>query len=111
MKRAAAATARLFDDVKPRAKAQSTAPLYALDIAGCPLGQLVGGKYGQSVECPVCARPAVLYRKSRERGAFFTEYAHRICLDLDPHNEAVMRASEICRLWDDPSLRAAKGAK
>lgn len=71
-------------------------PLYVLDVASRPVGQLVGGRYDVSVECPVCKRPGVLHREARKSGVLFREYAHRISIDLDQKNEPVARASEIC---------------
>jgi hypothetical protein len=86
-------------------------PVFTINVATRPLGQLFGGKQGQSVECPVCSRPAVLFKSGRTAGVFWTEYAHQLSFDLDSHNEPVMHASEICRRQDDPSAKGRKVAK
>lgn len=89
-------------------------PLYVLNIASRPLGQLIGGKYDVSIECPVCKRPAVLHRSGRRAGTgvLFKEYAHRISIDLNEHNEPVARASEICiAIPRDPSREPKSGGR
>lgn len=83
----------------------------AWDVASRPVGSHWGGKFGVSVECPLCHRPALRYRETRTQGVFFTEYAHRFALSLDQKNEPVCTASEICRKPSDPSPKAKKGAK
>lgn len=84
------------------------ATLYAIDVASRPLGRQYGGKCGVSIACPICGRPALVHKKGRTQGVFWTDYAHRLSFDLDGHNEPQMHASEICR---DPSPTAVKGAK
>lgn len=86
-------------------------PVFTIDVASRPVGQLYGGRHGQSIECPICKRPALVYKRGRTAGVFWIEYAHRLAFDLDSHNEPVMHASEICRGQDDPSAKAAKGGK
>lgn len=81
------------------------------DVTARPIGSHYGGKYGSSVACPTCARAALIYKRGRTEGIFWTDYAHRFTLDLDHKNEPRMTASEICRKLGDPSAKARRGGK
>jgi DNA-binding XRE family transcriptional regulator len=83
----------------------------AWDVTKRPIGSHYGGKYGSSVACPVCSRAALIFRRGRTEGVFWTDYAHRFSLDLDHKHEPRMTASEICRKLGDPSAKVRKGGK
>lgn len=88
-----------------------SAPLYTIDIAARPVGQHYGGKHAVSVACPVCGKPALIHKKGFAGGAAWTDYAHRISIDLDHKNEAQAIASQVCRAAGDPSRKRKRGRK
>jgi hypothetical protein len=69
------------------------ATLYAIDVAARPLGRAYGGKHGVSVACPLCNRPALIFKKGKTQGRAWVDYAHRLSFELNSHNEPVMHAS------------------
>lgn len=85
--------------------------LHAVDVSLRPLGQHYGGKYGASIPCPVCQRPALKYKTGRAEGVPWTDYAHRLSFDLDSKNEPRLTASEICRVADGSPQKRRKGTK
>lgn len=87
--------------------------LYSIDLGERPPGMTIGGQFGVTIVCPKCARGSVLFRKyfNRQTQQTMREYAHVLSFSLNRKNEPEMHGGEICQWPDDPSARAARGAK
>lgn len=57
------------------------------NIESRPAGSFWGGKYGLSMSCPVCGKPALRLKTSYVKGDRVVQYAHRVTLELDRKNE------------------------